>query len=105
MLRAAVQLVGALLMVAGVWLLAVGAPAGIQALLVGVILLVAVRYERWRDRARPDVPDTHWRATGERFHFRRENGDGRERREWIVDGRNPDIGAPGPGRVVAGGCR
>jgi hypothetical protein len=68
MLRAMVQLVAAVLMLAGLWLLTVGSrPAGIQALMVGAIILVAVRYERWRDRARPDAQDTAWRATGERF--------------------------------------
>ena len=68
MLRAMVQLVAAVLVLAGLWLLAVGSrPAGIQALMVGAIILVAVRYERWRDRTRPHAPDTAWRATGERF--------------------------------------
>ena len=68
MLRAVVQLIAAALILTGAWLLAVGAnPAGVQALALGAVIFVAVRYERWRDRSKAHAPDPLWRPTGERF--------------------------------------
>lgn len=68
MLRQIVQLVAAAVALLGVWLIVAGATAaGMQALLLGVVLFVAVRYEGWRDRARPPTPGSHWHPTGERF--------------------------------------
>jgi hypothetical protein len=63
-----VQLLAGAMMLFGVWLLFVGAgPAGVEALLLGLIVLIAVRYERWRDRPRRPSSDPHWQPTGERF--------------------------------------
>jgi hypothetical protein len=66
-LRATVQLLAAAFMAWGAWLLFAHSPAGWQALVAGAVILVAVRYERWRGRTRPAAPGSHWQATGERF--------------------------------------
>ena len=54
-------LIGAGLLLAGV------AVPGVQLLLTGLIILVAVRYESWRERAPPPVAGSDWHFTGERF--------------------------------------
>jgi hypothetical protein len=68
MLRVLVQLFAAALMLSGLGLLTAGTrPAGWEALLFGAVLFVAIRYERWRDRAKPKSADPAWLSTGERF--------------------------------------
>jgi hypothetical protein len=65
-LRTAVQLIGILLMLTGAWLLIAGTGVGWQALITGLVLFVAVRFERWRAHA-PARADGQWQKTGERF--------------------------------------
>jgi hypothetical protein len=75
MLRTGVQCVALLLSLIGVWLLLVGVHgAGLQALFIGVLVLLAVRFERWRARTRAPANTGDWHATGERFE---EPGTGR----------------------------
>jgi hypothetical protein len=66
MLKRIVQLAAAALILGGAALLISGIGAGRPALLVGAITLIAVRYERWRERT-PPASASGWRATGERF--------------------------------------
>jgi hypothetical protein len=67
-LRRIVQLIAGALMIAGACLIFAGArPAGLPALLFGLIIFIAVRFERWRDRARPSPATQQWQSTGERF--------------------------------------
>jgi hypothetical protein len=75
MLRSLVQAIAAGLALIGLCLLALGIyPAGCQALGLGTVVLLAVRYERWRARPRVNASSDHWQATGERFE---EPGTGR----------------------------
>ena len=68
MLRRVVQWVSALAALIGAGLLLAGvAVPGVQLLLTGLIILVAVRYESWRERASPPVAGSDWHSTGERF--------------------------------------
>jgi len=68
MLARVVQSVAVALMLVGAWLLLVGPGSpGLQALLLGLVVFVAVRYELWRDRAPPPAAGPDWRSTGERF--------------------------------------
>ena len=68
MLRRIVQLVAAVLVVLGAGLVFVGVTApGVQALILGLVILISVRYERWRDRAKAPASGPHWQSTGERF--------------------------------------
>jgi len=68
MLRRVVQFAALALVIIGVWLLARGVVSpGAQALLLGVVIFLAVRFERWRDRAQPSAPESAWRTTAERF--------------------------------------
>ena len=68
MLRRTVQLlaIAATVVGAGLMLIRPGSP-GIQLLLLGLIVLVAVRYESWRERPTPPASGPDWRPTGERF--------------------------------------
>jgi hypothetical protein len=91
MLRRIVQLIAALFIVAGAGLSLAGAPSpGVQALLLGLLVLIAVRFERWREGPAPPPTGPHWQATGERFedrgsgktlevHYNRETGERRYR--------------------------
>jgi hypothetical protein len=67
MLRRIVQLLAATLVIAGAWLIITGMGPGLPALLMGAVIFLAVRYERWREPARPPASGPHWQATGERF--------------------------------------
>jgi len=70
MLRTALLIFSCLLVALGLYLCAtLPAPAmgGIQALVSGVVLLVAMLFERWRYRNRNASPEGNWQATGERF--------------------------------------
>jgi hypothetical protein len=68
MLRRVVQIAALGLVIVGVWLLARGVVSpGAQALLLGAVIFLAVRFERWRDRVKPSIPQSAWRSTGERF--------------------------------------
>ncbi len=68
MLRRVVQIAALGLVIVGVWLLARGVVSpGAQALLLGAVIFLAVRFERWRDRLKPSAPQSAWRSTGERF--------------------------------------
>jgi hypothetical protein len=66
MLRTVVQLIAVALMLIGAWLLLAGTGAGWQSLITGLVLFVAVRFERWRAQAKPSAGGA-WQSTGERF--------------------------------------
>jgi hypothetical protein len=67
-LRRIVQLLATALIVGGAALMLAGAhPGGLQALILGLIIFVAVRFERWRDHPRPSPAGEQWQSTGERF--------------------------------------
>jgi len=67
MLRRGVELVALVVAIVGGCLLLAGVAApGIQALLLGGITFLALRFERWRDHS-PTQPGPDWRSTGERF--------------------------------------
>lgn len=68
MLRTAVLLLSCLLIAAGAYLCTVGARfGGIQMLVSGVVMLLAVVFERWRYRNKQASADGDWQRTGERF--------------------------------------
>jgi hypothetical protein len=68
MLRTFVIAVAAILMCAGVGLLACGVHApGWQALVIGGIVLIGTLFERWRYRHIEERPEGQWQRTGERF--------------------------------------
>jgi len=89
MLRRVVQLLALALAVTGALLLFVaGVPAGLPALGFGLIVLLAVTFERWRKHSPPEPVGPHWQPTGERFedpgtgktvqvHYNRETGERR----------------------------
>lgn len=75
MLRRVVLWLSAAAALAGAGLTLAGRVApGVQLLLIGLITLVAVRYEAWRERAPPPAAGPEWQPTGERFE---EPGTGR----------------------------
>jgi hypothetical protein len=68
MLRRVVQLIAGLFVLIGLYLTVAGASApGVKVLLLGLVVLVAVRFERWRARPLPPPSGPHWQPTGERF--------------------------------------
>jgi hypothetical protein len=68
MLRRVVELIAGLFVLIGLYLIAAGsAAAGVKTLLLGLVVLVAVRFERWRARPAPPPSGPHWQPTGERF--------------------------------------
>ena len=68
MLRKVVQWISAAAALSGAGLLLAGtAVPGLQLLLIGVVTLVAVRYESWRERTPPPAAGPDWQSTGERF--------------------------------------
>jgi hypothetical protein len=68
MLRRVVQLLALALAVSGALLMFVaGVPAGLPALGFGLVVLLAVTFERWRKRLPPEPAGPHWQPTGERF--------------------------------------
>jgi hypothetical protein len=68
MLRRVVQLLALALAVTGALLVFwAGVPAGVPALVFGLLVLLAVTFERWRKRAPPQPAGPHWQPTGERF--------------------------------------
>ena len=67
-LRRAVQLLAtAAMLVGAAWMLSAPGTGGASLLLLGLVTLVAVRYESWRDRPPPPAAGPDWRPTGERF--------------------------------------
>jgi membrane protein implicated in regulation of membrane protease activity len=67
MLRAALLVIAAALIAAGLLVFALGGGAhGFGALILGLVLLVGILFERWRYRTVPP-PDVRWQSTGERF--------------------------------------
>jgi hypothetical protein len=67
-LRRAVQLLAATAVLAGAgWILLAPGTGGVPLLLLGLVTLIAVRYESWRDRPAPPAAGPEWRPTGERF--------------------------------------
>ena len=93
MLRRVVELIAALFVLIGLYLAVAGASAaGVKALLLGLVVLVAVRFERWRTPPLPPPSGPHWQPTGERFedpgsgktvevHYNPETGERRYRGE------------------------
>lgn len=68
MLRRVVQLLALALALTGALLIFVaGVPAGVPALGFGLLVLLAVTFERWRRRSPPEPVGAHWQPTGERF--------------------------------------
>jgi hypothetical protein len=68
MLRTVVISVAAILVCAGIGLIASGIHApGWQALVIGLIVLVGTLFERWRYRHIEEPPKGQWQRTGERF--------------------------------------
>ena len=68
MLRTLVISVGAILMCAGIGLLASGVHGpGWQSLVTGSIILIGTIFERWRYRRIEQAPRGPWQRTGERF--------------------------------------
>jgi hypothetical protein len=68
MLRTVVIAVAAILMCAGIVLIACGVHVpGWQALVIGVIVLIGTLFERWRYRRIEAPPEGQWQRTGERF--------------------------------------
>lgn len=67
MLRAAVLCLGALAVAAGALLLAAGARAGINLIVIGAVILLGTVFERWRYRQPPPRAGARWERTAERF--------------------------------------
>jgi hypothetical protein len=68
MLRTFVIEVAAILMCAGIGLIACGVHVpGWQALVIGGIVLIGTLFERWRYRHIEEPPKGQWQRTGERF--------------------------------------
>jgi hypothetical protein len=68
MLRRVVQLLALALAVTGaLFIFVAGVPAGLPALGFGLVVLLAVTFERWRKRSPPGPDGPHWQLTGERF--------------------------------------
>lgn len=68
MLRRLVQLLAAAVALLGAGFMLTGDHSpGVQLLFLGALLLIAVRYESWRDRAKPPARGPEWQSTGERF--------------------------------------
>jgi hypothetical protein len=68
MLRGFVIAVAAILMCAGIGLIACGVKApGWQALVIGGLILVGTLFERWRYRPIEQPAKEQWQRTGERF--------------------------------------
>jgi hypothetical protein len=67
MLRTVVQVIGVVLALIGAWLIIAGTGTGWQALIFGLVLFAAVRFERWRIKPSPSGSAHEWQATGERF--------------------------------------
>jgi hypothetical protein len=66
-LRGALLLLAGALIAAGVLVWALGGGAhGLGALILGVVLLLGILFERWRYRSKPRA-DAPWQKTGERF--------------------------------------
>jgi len=67
MLRTALLIFAALLSAAGAAGLLTGHAQAWPATIWGVILLLAVLFERWRYRKEPSIHQASWQTTGERF--------------------------------------
>jgi hypothetical protein len=68
MLRAFVIAVAAILLCAGIGLIACGFHApGWQALVIGGVVLIGTLFERWRYRHIEEPANGRWKRTGERF--------------------------------------
>jgi hypothetical protein len=68
MLRTFVIAVGAVLTCVGIGLIACGVHApGWQALVLGVIVLIGILFERWRYRRIEEPSNGHWQRTDEKF--------------------------------------
>jgi hypothetical protein len=68
MLRTAVLIFACLLVALGAYLYTAGvAYGGLQALVAGVVVLLATLFERWRYNNRNASVDGNWQPTGERF--------------------------------------
>lgn len=68
MLRTVVLILSCLLIAAGAFVYAVGARVpGLQALVSGIVMLLAVVFERWRYRNKQASAEGDWQQTGERF--------------------------------------
>jgi hypothetical protein len=68
-LRQAVLIVGCLVLALGAYLCSTGVASfgGIQALIVGAIIVLGTLFERWRYNNRNASVDGDWQPTGERF--------------------------------------
>jgi len=67
-LRRTVQWLSVVAALLGAGLVLAGrAVPGLQLLLGGLVILVAVRYESWRERTPPPPTGPEWHSTGERF--------------------------------------
>lgn len=68
MLRTVVIAVSAILTCIGIGLIACGVHApGWQALVLGVIVLIGILFERWRYRRIEEPSNGHWQRTDEKF--------------------------------------
>ncbi|WP_296002896.1 hypothetical protein [Rugamonas sp.] len=67
MLRTALLMVAALMSVAGAACVLTGHAQAWPPTIWGVVLLLAVLFERWRYRKQPSAQQGSWQITGERF--------------------------------------
>ena len=68
MLRAVVLGFATLLSAIGVFLMLKGVTGpGVQALGIGIVIVLGTLFERWRYTQSPHPPSGRWQATGERF--------------------------------------
>jgi uncharacterized protein (DUF58 family) len=68
MLRAVIAVLAAILMCTGVVLIAVGVPVpGWQGFALGLLVLAAILFERWRYQRAQGRPNGEWQGTDERF--------------------------------------
>jgi hypothetical protein len=68
MLRTAVLIVGCLVLALGAYLCTKGvAFGGVQTVIVGAVIVLAMLFERWRYHNRNASVDGDWQPTGERF--------------------------------------
>jgi hypothetical protein len=68
MLRTVITALAAIVMCTGIVLISMGVPApGWQGFALGLVVLVAMLFERWRYQRVQDRPDGEWQGTDERF--------------------------------------
>jgi hypothetical protein len=66
-LRTCLLVFAGALLLAGLTLLVLGLPGGVQALALGGVIVLGTAFERWRYRPNSAPPGADWKPTGERF--------------------------------------